>query len=168
MVEPEPDPSPDQSSGHSTGAEANGGGGGGALTVDGPGLARLGQLLVAAVNWEAYRAFMSLYGARHPELGLQLVMQVGRERKMGGEEVGVRKGSRRRRRTLGRGRLECPFWPMPQAHAGGAGGLRCLYLFTKNAEASREGGVGSRRVGWRGGEGGEPGGQWVCGGRVGG
>ncbi|KAG2451057.1 hypothetical protein HYH02_004325 [Chlamydomonas schloesseri] len=52
-----------------------GGGGGGSLTVDGPGLARLGQVLVAATNWEAYRAFMGLYAGRHPQLGLGLVMQ---------------------------------------------------------------------------------------------
>ncbi|KAG2428206.1 hypothetical protein HXX76_011886 [Chlamydomonas incerta] len=76
MVQPDPPDTPDTPDLDSPAAAGGGGGGGGgALTVDGPGLARLGQVLVAAANWEAYRAFMGLYGGRHPELQLHLVMQ---------------------------------------------------------------------------------------------
>ncbi|GFR46269.1 hypothetical protein Agub_g7823, partial [Astrephomene gubernaculifera] len=49
--------------------------GGAALEVDEESLARLGQFMVAASNWEAYRHFMGLMAVRHPELQLQGVMQ---------------------------------------------------------------------------------------------
>ncbi|KXZ54100.1 hypothetical protein GPECTOR_5g203 [Gonium pectorale] len=49
--------------------------GGMALDVDEEALSRLGRFMRAAVNWEGYRAFMTIYSSRHPELMLSSVMK---------------------------------------------------------------------------------------------
>ncbi|GLC36284.1 hypothetical protein PLESTM_000427200 [Pleodorina starrii] len=46
-----------------------------ALDLDEQSVARLGQFMRAAVNWEAYRAFLELYASRHPELQLGTAMR---------------------------------------------------------------------------------------------
>ncbi|EFJ46670.1 hypothetical protein VOLCADRAFT_92871 [Volvox carteri f. nagariensis] len=49
--------------------------GGLALDLDEQSVARLGQFIRAAANWEAYKAFLEMYGTRHPELELGTVMR---------------------------------------------------------------------------------------------
>ncbi|GLI69437.1 hypothetical protein VaNZ11_014049, partial [Volvox africanus] len=46
-----------------------------ALDLDEQSVTRLGQFMRAAVNWEAYRAFLEIYAARNPELNLRTAMR---------------------------------------------------------------------------------------------
>lgn len=46
-----------------------------ALACDSDSVARFGQFIVAAQNWEAYRAFLYMYSAKHRELQLEAAME---------------------------------------------------------------------------------------------